>query len=395
MGHKQLWERAEAMKPWLVEVRRDFHRHPELGMEEYRTRDKIVQYLQEMGIPHKANIANTGVVGFIEGGSSGRTVALRADMDALPIAEQNDVVYKSTVPGKMHACGHDAHMAILLGAARLLNGQKSHLSGNVKLIFQPAEETVGGAKPMIAAGVLDSPKVDAAFGLHVAPEIPVGQIGWRYGQMNAASDTILITVKGNKAHGASPHTGTDAVVIAAHVITALQTIVSRNVDPRQSAVISIGAIQGGTQGNIIADEVTMTGTVRTLDPDVRQTVLQRIDDVLQYTTRSMGGDYAFELGDDGYIALINDDAMVDIVKQSGETLLGKENVTQIPLPSMGVEDFSYFAAAVPSAFYRLGCRNEAKGIVHGAHTSRFDIDEDCLPIGSALQALNALTFLTT
>lgn len=389
----ELRERAIQLKSWLVDVRRDFHRHPELGMEEFRTREQIERYLDKMGIPYETGIANTGVVGLIKGGKKGKTVALRADMDALPITEQNDVPYKSTVPGKMHACGHDAHMAILLGAAKLLNEKKMELTGNVKLLFQPAEETVGGAKPMIEVGVLEDPSVDAIFGLHVAPEIPVGEIGLRYGQMNASSDTIHITVKGHHAHGAYPHTGTDAIVIAGHVITAMQSIVSRNIDPRQSAVISIGVIQGGTQSNIVAAEVEMTGTVRTFDPAVREYVLQRIEDVLMHTTRSMGGDYAFERGDDGYIALINDDNMVDIVKKSGKKWLGEDKVHHIPFPSLGVEDFSFFAEAVPAAFYRLGCRNEAKGIVYGAHTGRFDIDEDCLPLGTALQVQNVLHFL--
>lgn len=396
MDHReQVWTQVLNMKPWLVEIRRDFHRHPELGMEEFRTRDKIVEYLEDIGIPYQKGVANTGVVGLIQGGRpTGLTVALRADMDALPIKEENDVPYKSTVAGKMHACGHDAHTTILLGAAKYLYERRDQLPGNVKLLFQPAEETVGGAKPMIAEGVLEDPPVCAAFGLHMAPELPTGQVGVKYGQMNASSDTISLTVKGRKAHGAYPHDGTDAIIIAAHVITALQTIVSRHVDPRQSAVISIGTIQGGTQGNVIADEVHMVGTVRAFDPGVRERILRRIETVLAHTTRSFGGDYTFELGDDGYIALINDNAMVDVVKQSGETLLGKENVKEIPLPSMGVEDFSYFAAAVPSAFFRLGCRNEAKGIIHGAHTSRFDIDEDSLPIGVAMQVHNVMSVLT-
>lgn len=384
---------AADLKPWLVEVRRDFHRHPELGLAETRTRGKIAHYLEEMGIPYETGIAETGVVGYIQGGKKGKTVALRADMDALPIEEENAVAYKSLYPGKMHACGHDAHMAVLLGAAKLLNERKADLPGCVKLIFQPAEETVGGAKRMIAEGVLEKPRVDGMFGLHVAPEMPVGDIGVKDGQMNASSDTIRITVHGQQAHGAYPHKGQDAIVIAAQVITALQTIVSRNVDPREAAVISIGTIEGGTQGNIIAGEVRMTGTVRTFDAGVRDTVLKRVEDVLAHTTYSMGGDYTFTLGDDGYIALVNDDAMVDIVRKSGEQLLGAEHVQEITMPSMGVEDFSYFADSVPAAFYRLGCRNEAKGIVHGAHTGRFDIDEDCLPLGAALQVQNVLHFL--
>lgn len=389
----QLWQHVNQLKSWLIDVRRDFHRYPELGMAEFRTRDKIVQYLEEMGIPYKKGVANTGVVGLIEGDKSGKTVALRADMDALPITEQNEVDYKSTIPGKMHACGHDAHTTILLGAAKVIQAHQGKLPGNVKLIFQPAEETVGGAKPMIEAGVLHNPPVDGMFGLHMAPEIPVGQIGVKYGQMNAASDTILITIKGEGGHGAYPHTGTDAIVIAAHVITALQTIVSRNVDPREAAVLSIGTIQGGTQGNIVADEVQLVGTVRTFNPEVRKRVLQRIEEVLNYTTRSLGGGYTFDIGDDGYIALINDNTMVDVVKKSGEALLGRDNVQQMAMPSMGVEDFAYFAAAVPSAFFRLGCRNEAKGIVHGAHSGRFNIDEDSLPIGVAIQVQNVISFL--
>lgn len=389
----KLWQQANRLKPWLIDVRRDFHRYPELGMAEYRTRDKIIQYLEEMGISYKQGMANTGVVGLIEGDKSGRTVALRADMDALPITEQNEVDYKSTIPGKMHACGHDAHTTILLGAAKVLQAHQDKLTGNVKLIFQPAEETVGGAKPMIEEGVLHNPPVDAVFGLHMAPEIPVGQIGVKYGQMNAASDTIRITIKGKSGHGAYPHSGTDAIVIAAHVITALQTIVSRNVDPREAAVLSIGTIRGGTQGNIVADEVRLVGTVRTFDAAVRKQVIQRIEEVVEYTAKGLGGDYTFDIGDDGYIALVNDDSMVDVVKKSGEVLLGRDNVREIAMPSMGVEDFAYFAQAAPSAFFRLGCRNEVKGIVHGAHTGRFDIDEDSLPIGVALQVQNVMTVL--
>lgn len=382
---------AQSIKPWLVEVRRDFHRHPEFGMEEFRTQGKIIEYLTDMGIPCE-KVANTGVVGLIRGAKAGKTVALRADMDALPIDEQNDVDYKSTIPGKMHACGHDAHMTVLLGAAKLLQDQKDHLSGNVKLLFQPAEETVGGAEPMIKEGVLEKPKVDAAFGLHMATNIQVGKIGIRYNQMNASSDAIKLTVKGNKGHAAYPHNGTDAIVMAAHVITAIQSIVSRNVDPRKSAVISLGTINGGTQANVIAEEVEMVGTVRTFDPDVRQHVLKRIEEVLSYTTKSLGGDYEFET-ESGYISLINHNDMVDIVKENGERLLGKDHVEQMALPNMGVEDFSYFAAAVPSAFFQLGCGNEEKGIIHGGHTSRFDIDEDSLPIGVALQVQNVLSFL--
>ena len=374
-------------------MRRDFHQHPELGMEEYRTRDKIIDYLTEMGIPYERDIANTGVVGIIKGAKEGKTVALRGDIDALPIVEQNNVPYKSRHEGKMHACGHDAHTTIVLGAAKLLQEYKEQLHGNVKLFFQPAEETVGGAKPMIEQGAMENPKVDAVFGLHVDTSFPCGQIAVKYGQMNASSDTIYLTIKGKNAHGAYPNGGVDAIVAAGHVITALQTIVSRNVDPRDSAVITLGVINGGTQSNIIAKEVQIIGTVRTLTPEVRATVLQRIEEVLEYTTRSLGAEYAFELGTDGYPPLINTDEMVDIVKKTGQTLLGEENVQEIELASLGAEDFSYFASAAPSAFFRLGTGNEEKGIVHGAHTGRFDIDEDGLAVGVAMQVQNVFSFL--
>lgn len=388
-----LMKEATRIKQWLIDIRRDFHRYPELGMEEYRTRDKIVEYLTELGIPYEKNIANTGVVGLIEGGKPGKTVALRGDIDALPITELNDIDYKSQHEGKMHACGHDAHTTIVLGAARFLHEMKDDLEGNVKLFFQPAEETVGGAKPMIEEGVMENPTVDAVFGLHVDTQLPTGEIGIKYGQMNASSDTVYITVKGTNAHGASPQLGVDAIVMAAHVITSLQTIISRNIDAREAAVLSIGTIEGGTQSNIVADEVKMVGTIRALDPDIRRQVITRIEEIVEYTTRSMGGSYELSLGDDGYIALINNDEMVQVVKQSGEDLLGKHKVQTIDRPSMGVEDFSFFAAAAPSAFYRLGCRNEDKGIIHGAHTGKFNIDEDCLPIGVALQVNNVLQFL--
>lgn len=386
-----LLQRAEEILPWLIEVRRDFHRFPEFGFEEFRTRDRIISYLEEMNIPYQV-VCGTGVVGLIQGSKAGKTVALRGDMDALPIEEQNDVPYKSQVSGKMHACGHDAHMTVLLGTARLLQERKDDLAGTVKLLFQPAEETDGGAKPMIEAGVLENPKVDAAFGLHVAPHLPVGQVSVKYGQMYAASDTFTISVKGENAHGAYPHEGKDAIVIAAQVINSLQTIVSRNVDPRQSAVVSVGVIQGGTQGNIVADEVQLRGTIRTLERSVREYVRRRVKEIVEYVPRSMGGSGTITLKE-GYTSLINDDQMVDLVRKNGERLLGAENVKIAQLPGMGVEDFAFFAEAVPSAFYNLGCGNRAKGYVYAVHHPRFDIDEECLKIGAAMQARVALSFL--
>ncbi|MBB2481389.1 amidohydrolase [Bacillus sp. APMAM] len=392
MEKEILLQQAGGILPWLVEVRRDFHAYPEFGMEEFRTKDKICEYLDEMDIPYQAGIANTGVVGLIQGEQDGKTVALRADMDALPILEKNDIPYKSTVDGKMHACGHDAHMTVLLGAAKLLQENKHLLKGNVKLLFQPAEETVGGAEPMIKEGALENPKVDAVFGLHVDPAIPVGKIGVKYGQMNASSDTITITVKGKNAHGAYAYMGKDAIVIAAGVISALQTIVSRSVDARESAVISIGTIHGGTQGNIVADEVKLVGTVRTLTPEIRRGVLQKLEETVTYVAKGLGGEAVLSV-EPGYTSLINNDEMVDIVKESGEALIGEENVNLLSRPSLGVEDFAFFAKAVPGAFFRLGVRNDEKGIVHDVHTPFFNIDENSLKIGVAMQVWNVFSFL--
>jgi len=283
-------------------------------------------------------------------------------------------------------------MAILLGAARMLKENQKQLNGDVKLFFQPAEETVGGAKPMIEAGAMQNPKVDAIFGLHVASDIPVGEIGIKYGQMNASSDTIKIMIRGKSSHGAYPQEGIDAIMITGQVITALQSIVSRNVDPRSSAVVTIGTIQGGTQGNIIADKVELVGTVRTLDSDTRLLVLDRIKNIVTQVAGAMGGDAEF-IREEGYSALINADEMVDIVRMNAESILGIQKVHVLEQPSLGVEDFAYFAQEAPGAFYLLGCRNEEKGVIHDHHYCLFDIDEDCLGIGAALQVQNVLLLL--
>lgn len=364
--------------------------NPELGYEEFRTRDKIIEYLDALDIEYE-KIASTGIVGIIRGRNSGKTVALRADMDALPIQDEKDLAYSSKTPGKMHACGHDAHMTILLGAAKLLKKRENQIPGNIKLFFQPAEETSGGAKPMIEEGAMENPKVDGVFGLHVAPEIRVGEIGLRYGSMNASSDTVRIIIKGNSAHGAYPHLGTDAIMISGAVISSLQSIVSRNIDPRNSVVISLGTINGGRKDNIIADRVEIVGTLRTLDPETREYTMRRIEKIVSNTAEALDGQGQV-IWEEGYIALINDDSMVDIVKQAGGNILGEKNVHILSNPSLGAEDFSYFAQAAPGAFFRLGCKSK-DGEMKSAHHPLFDIDEECLALGVALQVSNALSFL--
>jgi len=380
------------IKDWIVDVRRDFHQNPEVGMEEVRTAERIASYLREMNIEVIEGVAGTGVVGIIRGGSEGKTVALRADMDALPIVDEKNVDYKSKIEGKMHACGHDAHTTILLGTAKVLNGMKKELKGNVKLIFQPAEETTGGAKPMIEAGVLENPHVDAIFGLHVEPEIEMGSIGIKYGKAYASSDMFDLIISGKSAHGAYPHSGIDAVVVAANVITALQTIVGRNVDPRDSAVLSIGMINGGSARNIICDHIEMRGIIRTLNPETRKMVLHRAKDIVENVCASMGAKGEF-IRYESYTSLINHESCVDVVRDNGEKVLGKEKIILLQEASMGVEDFAYFLEKVPGAFYFLGCRNEEKGIVHPLHNCLFDIDEECLLIGVRMQVENVKSIL--
>lgn len=390
--NQTLIEKVMAIEPWLIDIRRDFHRHPELGMAEFWTSGKIAEALTTLGIPHRCNVANTGIVGLIKGGKPGKTVALRADMDGLPIPEATGLPYSSLIAGHMHACGHDAHLAILLGAARVLNSFKTELPGNIKLFFQPAEETVGGAKPMIEAGCMENPHVDYVLGLHVTPYAEVGQILIRSGKICAASDGLAITIRGKSAHAAYPEEGTDAIVIAAQVVTALQSIISRNLSPLDSAVITLGIINGGHKENIIADEVLLGGTIRTLDPISRIKIREKIQSLVAGVAAGLGGEGTVEYKE-GYPPVINDERLVKLIETNAAALLGKENVLFKEHPSMGVEDFAHYCQAAPSAFYYLGCGNQALGITAPGHSSQFQIDEACLKTGVMLQVVNALSLL--
>ncbi len=392
MEYNDIIGEIDQIVDWLIHVRRDFHMHPELSTEEFHTKQKIKAFLKEMGIPFREFEQHNGIEALIEGGLEGKTVALRADMDALPITDIKEVPYKSRELGKMHACGHDAHMTVQLGAAKILKKNSHLLKGNVKLIFQPAEETVGGAKPMIADGVLENPVVDMIFGLHVSPDINSGSIGVRYGQMNASSDAVKMTLQGKSSHGAYPHEGVDAIVMAGYAITALQTIVSRNTDPREGAVVTLGVIKGGELANIIADKVELTGTIRTLEEKLRTQTLERIQQLMKGISESMGGECEVEL-QEGYPTLINHKEAVDIVKENGIKLLGVERVFILDKASMGVEDFAYFLQQVPGAFFRLGSGNPEKNASYPGHNNRFDVDENCLAIGVKLQVMNVLRFL--
>ena len=372
---EEIWK----MKDWLVEIRRTIHMHPELGFEEVETSKLVSEWLERFGLQVKRGVAETGVVGLLQGSQPGRTVAIRADMDALPLDEANQVPYVSKVKGKMHACGHDAHVAILLGVAKYFSSIKDQLKGNIKWIFQPAEEGGGGGKVMVEEGVLENPKVDAIFGTHVFPLLPVGKVGIYEREGLAAADRVKIKIIGKGGHGAMPHLCKDPILAAGHVITQLHSIVSRNINPLDSAVITIGKISGGTAINIIPDEVEMLVTVRSLSPQVREELNRRMEEVVQGVARSFEMDYRYEF-EYGYPVLINDPKMSKLVASACSKGIGEENVVVLK-PSMGSEDFSFYLEKISGSFFRLGIRNEKKGIIHPYHSSLFDIDEEVLPFG--------------
>ena len=367
------------MKDWLVEIRRTIHMNPELGFEEVETSKLVTEWLGKFGLQVKTGLAKTGVVGLLPGGQEGKTVAIRADMDALPIEEANEVSYRSKIKGKMHACGHDAHVTILLGVAKFFSSIREQIKGNIKWIFQPAEEGGGGGKVMAEEGALENPQVEAIFGAHVFPDLQIGKVGIHEREGLAATDRFTIKIMGRGGHGAYPHLCKDPILTAGHLITQIHSIVSRNVPPLDSAVISFGRVSGGTAFNIIPDEVELIGTVRSLTPQVRELLHSRLEQVTEGVARSFGLDCRFEF-DYGYPALVNDPKMSHLVAQACAKGIGKENVEFIR-PSMGGEDFAYYLQKVPGSFFRLGCRNEKKGITQTFHNSNFNIDEDVLPFG--------------
>ena len=372
-------EKIADMKDWLIETRRTLHMNPELGFEEVETSRLIAGYLDKFGLQVKTGMAKTGVIGLLKGGKPGKTVAIRADMDALPMEEANQVPYRSKVKGKMHACGHDGHVTILLGVARLFSSLADQVQGNIKWVFQPAEEGGGGGRVLTEEGVLENPKVDAIFGAHLFPDLQIGRVGIHEKEGLAATDRFVIKMIGSGAHGAYPHLSRDPIAAVGHLITQIHTIVSRSISPLDSAVITIGKVGGGTAFNIIPDEAEILGTVRSLSQKVRGELKSRMEQVTQGVAKSFGMDYGFDF-QYGYPALINDPEMSRLVAAACAKGIGKENVEFIR-PSMGGEDFAYYLEKVPGSFFRLGCRNEAKGIVNPFHSSRFDIDEDVLPFG--------------
>ena len=381
MNDQQLKALVDAEKDWIISLRRRLHRIPEDGFQEFKTQQVIMDALDEIGIPYTTE--RTWVIGLIEGGQPGETVALRADMDALPLTEPEGCPFRSEHEGMMHACGHDAHVAMALGAAKVLHRLRDQLHGKVKLLFQPAEETVGGAEPMVKAGAMENPHVDRVYGIHVMPHLPVGKAETRAGTLNASTDTVKITIRGKAGHGAYPDLGTDAIVCTAQVITALQTVVSRNVSPLQSAVLTIGVIEGGTAQNIICDEVRMRGTLRTANGELRAMMKQRIATIAQNVALGMGCEAEVDIIP-GYAALVNNDDEAARVKRVAARLFGAENVVDKPAPSMGGEDFSFFSDCAPGAFFHVGCVSPEWMPAPPLHSKDFRIDENCLTVGTLM-----------
>lgn len=376
-----------------IAIRRQIHSNPELGFEEIDTSMLIAKKLEEYGISYQSGIAKTGVVGLIKGKNPDKkTIALRADMDALPVFEKNDIDYKSTKEGIMHACGHDAHIACLLGAAKILNTLKNEFEGSIKLIFQPSEEKFpGGALTMINEGVLLNPEPEIIIGQHVLPTLDCGKMGIRPGKYMASTDEIYLTVTGKGGHAATPDLNIDPIVIASHIIIALQQITSRYANPNMPTVLSFGKIIGSGRTNIIPDEVIIEGTLRTFDEKWRSEAHTRITGIAQSIAEGMGATCKVFI-DNGYPFLVNDSILSENVKQLASEFLGIENVVDLDM-RMTAEDFAYFSHLKPSCFYRLGTRNESKGIFSNLHTSTFDIDEDSLEIGMGLMAWLALNQL--
>jgi amidohydrolase len=378
----------------IVAIRRNLHANPELSFQEYNTAQFIAEKLDAYGIPYQ-KMANTGLVAIIAGQNNPghKVIALRADIDALPIIEANDVPYKSQNEGVMHACGHDVHTASLLGTAKILTALKDKLNGSIKLIFQPGEEKMpGGASIMIKEGALENPKPKNILGQHVMPFIPVGKVGFRSGMYMASTDEIYFTVKGKGGHAATPEKNIDPVLITSHIIVALQQIVSRHVDPKLPCVLSFGKVTANGATNIIPDEVKVEGTFRTMDEPWRAEAHKRMKKMAESIAEGMGGTCEFTILN-GYPYLKNDPELTERSRANAVTYLGEENVVDLDL-WMAAEDFSYYSQQIPACFYRLGTRNESKGIISSVHTPTFDIDEEALEIGSGLMAWLAFCELT-
>jgi len=390
MPGPRLSEDVKAVTSDVVAIRRDVHSHPEAGFKETRTADLIERRLGAIRVESK-RIAGTGILATIKGAKPGPTMLVRADIDGLPVTELNDVPYRSKVAGMMHACGHDGHVATALGAATVLAGRRDKLAGTIKFMFQPAEEGPGGALPMIEAGILDKPKVDASFAMHMWNDLPVGQIGARPGPVFASADEFTVKITGKGGHGAAPHQTIDPIVVAAHLTLALQTIVSRKTHPLKSAVVTVGQIHGGVRHNIISDTATLNGTCRALEKPVRAMIQKEIRAIAKGVAGAFGAKADVEWRD-GYPPTVNDPKMTELVRAAAAEVVGESNVIAQEI-TMGAEDMSYVLERVPGCYWLLGSANAKKGLDYPHHSARFDFDEESLPIGVQVWTKIAERFL--
>lgn len=382
---KILFPLVEKYTSFAVKAREHLHRYPELSNEEFKTSAFIEKCLKEAGIDYYTIPGMTGLVGIIRGAKEGKTIALRADMDALPIQEDSNKPYRSKVDGVMHACGHDVHTAILLGTARVLQDARRYLAGQVKLFFQPAEETTGGAKRMIAAGCMANPSVDYVFGLHVDAEIPCGTLRTKAGAFNGAGDYYQIEIKGKKASATQPHLGANAIVAAAAMIMELQTITSRRISPYDNVVINVGTISGGTGSHVIADQADFSLMVRSTSREARRSTNEAIVTIIEQIAIMYGVEVKIDASP-GYDTMYNSPACVELIRRVAGKMLGKDTFQYVEQPFMGMEDFCYFCKNVPGAFYQLGSRNEALGITAPTHSPQYDADPETVPLGMKMQA---------
>ncbi len=383
---EKIRKKAATYAAEYIAIRQHLHANPELSYQEFETSQFVQEHLRNLGIPFTV-MATTGVVGIIKGRNpESRCIALRADMDALPIREENEIPYKSTRPGIMHACGHDVHTSCLLGAARILQELKDDWTGSIKLVFQPGEEkNPGGASYMIRDGVLEKPAPAAIFGLHVHPQLPVGQVSFRAGKVMASADEIYISVKGKGGHAAAPNLTTDTLLVAAQMVVALQQVISRNRDPHQPSVLSITSIQGGHTTNVIPSEVKMMGTFRAMDEGWRFQAHELIRNIVEGIAQSMGAEVDLHI-DVGYPSVYNNEGLHEKAKAVAKDYLGSARVEETEL-RMGAEDFGYYSQQIPGCFYRLGVMNKERGIVSGVHTPTFNIDESAIETGMAIMAV--------
>ncbi|MGO9144929.1 MAG: M20 metallopeptidase family protein [Desulfomonilia bacterium] len=393
MSYTVLDAQSARLRDEVIRLRRDFHSHPELGFEEKRTSSIIAEYLRGLGIEVKTGIGKTGVVGLLKGAMPGRTLMLRADMDALPIQELNKVDYCSVNPDVMHACGHDGHVAILLGTARLLSTLRDSLKGRIKFVFQPAEENLGGARAMIEEGVLENPKVDAAFGLHLISLLPYGYIGCGKGPFMASMDTFTVRVLGRSGHSAMPDGSIDAIALAAGVISDMGAYIKRALKPENPVIVNIGTVHGGAAPNIVADKVELTGTVRALDEDIRSSIKGLMERFLRETTGAGQGEFELDYEPE-YPVTVNDGTMADLVLRTASAIAGSGNVIEMP-PSMASEDMSFYLKEIPGCFFFVGAGGTDPALNRPHHNPFFTIDERSLEMGLKMMAGIAVEYLET